>query len=68
MKALKCLAQTVLTATAAGAGRTVVGLQDLQSVFAGTMTPAVQAGAAKSFEHPCALREVGRKRDRKLPV
>lgn len=43
MKALKCLAHAVLTATAVDAGRTVVGLQDLQSVFAGIMPPVVQA-------------------------
>lgn len=66
--ALKCLAQTVLIAAAVGARCALSGLQDLQSVFAGTVPHAVRAGAARSFEHPCALREVGRKRDRELPV
>lgn len=44
------------------------GPRDLESVFAGAVGPAVQAGAARSSEHPCALSEVGRKRDAELPV
>lgn len=44
------------------------GAQDLESVFAGAVGPAAQAGAARSSEHPCALSEVGRKRDAELPV
>lgn len=66
--ALKCLAQRVLIVTAVGAGRTVLGLQVLQHMFAGTEPPVGRAGAARSFQHPCALHEVGRKHDRELPV
>jgi len=66
--ALQRLAQTALIAAAVGACRDLPGLQDLQSVRAGAVPRAGQAGAARSFERPCALCEAGRKRAGELPL
>lgn len=62
MRALKRLA---LIPSAVGAHCTLSGCEICRVCL---QAPAGQTGAARAFEHPCALREVRRKRDRELSV